>query len=150
VSAVRIGAGTPGFRGLDDSSTNSIFEFIGKIAKWIPAEIVTLYGAGVTAMQPAADAADKTPVISVELWVVALVGTAVLIFAAAMSAGQKNGLLRAALGMVAFVIWSATIPHSAWEKLSFFTTNEIVVYVGLGIAAVAASVIFDRLVGDST
>ena len=147
MSAIRIGTGAPSVAGVE-ATTNPILEFLGRWVKWIPADVVTIYAAAVAQMQPKPDAADQTPVVSVPLWVIALVATPLVVLVGSVLAKSRNTVWRMLFSIPAFIVWSSTIPHSAWSELSIFTDNQIVAYVVLAFLSLIFPPIFDKIIGD--
>ncbi|MGC5221775.1 hypothetical protein ACPW96_04140 [Micromonospora sp. DT81.3] len=105
---------------------------LGVLVLWIPAEIVAAYGAFVTMMQPAD--AGSPPNYSLPLWVIALIATPVFIWLTAW-AKKTSGRKRSAaakrklawsivLAPIAFALWSAAIPASAWNLWEPFRENS--------------------------
>lgn len=107
---------------------------LGALVKWLPAEIVAGYAAVVVAMQPEVieGAAAQPPDVSWEAWLIALAATPVLVLVAAMVAKTTERLAaRAILSIPAFALWSATIPHSVWEKWDSFEESRPLFLFGL-------------------
>jgi len=112
----------------------------GTFAKWIPSEVVVGYGAAVAALQPKAIAGQTAPsaVVSWTPWLVGLAGSAVLVLIGAIAKGEYRRLFpKVLLAMAAFGIWSASVPHSVWTKLSFFELDSPNWIFGFALAAVA-------------
>jgi hypothetical protein len=126
---------------------------LGALVKWLPAEIVAGYAAVVTAMQPeqAAGAPAKPPSISWTAWVVALIATPILVLVGAWTAGKLAGAVaRMALSVPAFALWSATIPHSVWEKWDAFTNNRPLLLFVLLIVVSIFTAIAQKLAPDDS
>lgn len=102
---------------------------VAAFVKWIPAEVVAGYGAFVAANwvsqteKPSAPGADPIP--NSGLWYIALIATPLLVFVAGLLAGRLDRFIRkAVLAPLGFALWSASIPHSYWNKFEWFKGNE--------------------------
>src|SRR5688572_30597611 len=85
VSAVRIAVGDTDARvfGADDNASpkDKLLGFLSKVTKWIPADVMAIYGGAIIAMQPkATPGVTPAPIVSVELWVVFLIATPIVVF----------------------------------------------------------------------
>ncbi|HEY4266880.1 MAG TPA: hypothetical protein VGM94_01690 [Galbitalea sp.] len=148
MSAIRMGTGSGSVALADNAPSNPVLEFFGRWVKWIPAEVIAIYGATISQMQPAAGAASQTPVVSTPLWVIALVFTPVIVAVAGWLTKSTKVPLRVAFSIVAFVVWSSTVPHSAWDQFDLFTKNKELSYALLGLLSLVFPPLFDRAVGD--
>jgi hypothetical protein len=121
----RTAARTEGVRGAAAGDTvaggggdgrGGLGDFIGKIVTWIPAEVVAFYGAAVAAI--ISDPSKRGG------WVLVLIGvilSALLVVLGAWSATTgswftKRVKFRTAMAPIAFLIWSTTVPDSAWNS----------------------------------
>ncbi|TFB52312.1 hypothetical protein [Cryobacterium tagatosivorans] len=114
-------------------------KYLSALSDWIPAEAAVLYAAAVAFAQPAVSS-GANPVISARLWVVAA-ALAVLLQAFTCYRARNTTrilLTRALLSGVAFAIWSATVPLSAWNKFAWFDLSDAVVLLAL----IAAAIVF--------
>ena len=117
-------------RGLagDDKTALS---FVGKLIEWIPADVVALYAALITAIK--ADPGD----IEAKY----LIGGGVLLALVAVPLGAWSGRRkltnpnhwwttlvkkRMALAPIAFLIWSPTVPDSGWQDISWINDNPAI------------------------
>ncbi len=147
MSAIRIGTGSRVAAGVN-ATTDPILEFLGRWVKWIPAEVIAIYAAAVAQLQPKPDGIPQPPVVSVELWAIALVFTPVIVGVASVLGNATQRVWRIIFSIPAFLVWSSTIPHSAWAKLDVFADNQIIAYVVLAFLSLVFPPIFDRVVGD--
>lgn len=112
---------------------------LSALSDWIPAEAAVLYAAAVAFDQPALDS-GANPVISARLWVA---GAAIAVLLQAFTSYRARNttrilVTRALLSGVAFAIWSATVPLSAWNKFEWFDLGDAVVLLAL----IAAAIVF--------
>lgn len=155
MSAVRIAIGDTDTRvfGADENASpkDKLLGFLGKVTKWIPADVMAIYGAAIIAMQPkpAADGSAPPAVVSVELWVAFLVATPILVGILGWVAGSERLARRVLLSVPAFIIWTASVPHSAWEKLPLFTDSTVLVLAVLAVVAAGFAPFADKVVGES-
>jgi hypothetical protein len=120
-------------RAADDGTGGPLGDIADTVAKWIPGEVLALYVVGVT-------------LIGAPNWFWLVVGIllapAVVVLAAFANSGHfppdaKTGV-RAALGFVAMVVWSLTVPASGWRSWSVVRDNPAAV----ALAAAAVGLIF--------
>ena len=114
------------------------------LTRWLPAEVVALYAAIVAAMQPRQeDGKQIVPEVRLWPWLLGIVATLLVVLFGAKAADNTDKLLwRLVLAGVAFVLWSATVPYSAWYLLpwidlagmAFWGTLTIVVVVFTKVA----------------
>jgi hypothetical protein len=131
MSAWRIGVGDARAGALAAAPSKPLKEqllaALGALVKWLPAEVVAGYAATVTIMQPdqVEGAVPKPPSVSWAAWLVAFVATPIIVLFAAGAAGNLNKIVqRVVLSMPAFVLWSASVPYSAWNKVDAFKDNR--------------------------
>lgn len=92
-------------------------------------------------------AAPQPPDISWAAWIIALAATPVLVFVAAGIAKKTKGLAaKVVLSIPAFALWSASIPHSVWEKWDSFDENRPLFLFGLLIVVSIFTYIAQALV----
>ena len=148
MSAWSIGAGRGAFS-TKAGKPNKAVEFIGRFTKWIPGDVIVLYGGTVALMQPEQPAEGSvTPVVSVPAWLITLIATPLIVWVAAGLADKKQIPWRIAFSVPSFMIWSATVPHSAWEKWGVFSENAPIVYLVLGLLALILPPIADSVIDD--
>jgi hypothetical protein len=143
-----MGTGSSSTALADDATPNPVLEFLGRWVKWIPAEVIAIYAATISQMQPEAGAASQAPVVSTPLWFIALGFTPVIVAVAGYLTKATKVPLRVLFSIVAFVVWSSTVPHSAWEQFALFTDNKLIAYALLGLISLVFPPLFDRAVGD--
>ena len=113
MSAWRIGAGTDTVADALETG-NNLKRYIDKITMWIPGDVVVIYVAGVTALLTQS---NKPSVVW--LVVMAVVTLVYVPFAAWVARKEITGAVwaRALLAVVAFLIWSLTVPANGWLEL---------------------------------
>lgn len=148
MSAIGIGAGSGSTALADGTTANPVLEFLGRWVKWIPAEVIAIYGLTISQMQPEPDAASQEPVVSVPWFVITLAATPVVVLVAGYFAKSSKLAWRALFSIVAFAIWSSTVPHSPWQEFDLFTQNELISYGVLALLSLVLPPVFDRVVGD--
>ena len=148
MSAIRMGTGASSAALSDNTTANPVLEFLGRWVKWIPAEVIAIYGLTISQMQPAPGAASQAPVVSVPLFWITLAATPIVVLVAGYLAKSSRLLVRMVFSIVAFAIWSSTVPHSAWQEFDLFSKNELVAYAVLALLSLVLPPLFDRAVGD--
>jgi hypothetical protein len=113
MSAWRIGAGTDDVASARETG-NNLKRYIDKITMWIPGDVVVIYVAGVTALF--AQGNESSVVWLVVMAVVTLVYVPIAAWAARKPITGAV-LARALLVVVAFLIWSLTVPANGWLEL---------------------------------
>jgi hypothetical protein len=113
MSAWRIGTGTDDVASARETGDN-LKRYIDKITMWIPGDVIVIYVAGVTALF--AQGNESSVAWLVVMAVVTLVYVPV---AALVARKQITGVVwgRALLAVVAFLIWSLTVPANGWLEL---------------------------------
>src|SRR5918996_219582 len=119
LSAWRIGAGSDDLADAREAG-NTLKRFIDKITLWIPGDVVVIYVAGVTALLTQSNKPNV-----VWLVVMAVVTLVYVPFAAWVARKEITGAVwaRALLAVVAFLIWSLTVPGSGWHELEAVAKN---------------------------
>ena len=119
MSAWRIGAGTGDVADAREAD-NSLKRYIDKITVWIPGDVVVIYVAGVSALFTQSIEPNVVWVV-----VMAVVTLVYVPFAAWVTRKQITGAVwgRALLAVVAFLIWSLTVPGSGWQELEAVAKN---------------------------
>jgi hypothetical protein len=105
--------------------------YVDRITKWIPGDVLALYVAGVTVVASRGQAG-----LDVGWLLLAAIATPVLVVLGAWSTGEvaRGDFVKAGLGLMAFVVWSLTVPSSGWQHLTFIAADPGLVTV---IAALA-------------
>jgi hypothetical protein len=115
------------------AGSGPIGDIADTVAKWIPGEVLALYGVGVT-------------LIGSPNWfwlvVSVLMAPAVVLLAAFVNSGTfppdpRTGV-RAALGLLAMLIWTLTVPGSGWREWPLLRDNVTV----LALAGAVLGVFF--------
>jgi len=119
MSAWRIGAGTDDVAEVRETGDN-LKRSIDKITMWIPGDVLVIYVAGVTALLTQSN--EPNVVWLVVMAVITLVYVPV---AASVARKQITGAVwvRALLAVLAFLIWSLTVPGSGWQELEAVAKN---------------------------
>jgi hypothetical protein len=119
MSAWRIGAGTEDVADARETG-GTLKHYIDKITVWIPGDVLVIYVAGVTALLTQSN--EPNVVWLVVMAVITLVYVPV---AAWIARKQITGAVwgRALLAVVAFLIWSFTVPESGWHELEAVAKN---------------------------
>lgn len=148
MSAWRIGIGGGSAVGTlagESGGSADLSEFIDKVVKWIPGEIVTFYLAAITFVSDPPSVGRP----SILLWLGAAGATAILVLTAGRKAQRTWPDIgkRVALGVVAFFIWSAVIPVSGWDAWSWAAGNPKAMVVGGALAGIVFSALADLAVG---
>jgi hypothetical protein len=121
---------------------------VDTLVVWIPGEVIAAYAAIVLALQPEKTGDAEPPMeITSAGWIVGA-----MIFAAILTAlggwararnlsGKESRELavRAVLAAIAFLIWSAVVPGSAWYDIDDFAENQTVVALVAGLIAAVFS-----------
>jgi hypothetical protein len=116
-----------------DGATAKVQSIIDRLTKWIPGEVITLYVAAVTAITTSKDAPEP----SVGLLVLFTVAAGVVTILGAFSVSgtvPPTTFVSAILAVVAFLIWSVTVPFSGWQKIDYVRENPEWVTVIAGLA----------------
>ena len=66
---------------------------------------------------------------------VAAIATPVLLLLSAWSNGpvKRGHLVKAGLGLAAFIVWSLTVPSSGWQHLGFIASDPGLVAIAAGL-----------------
>ena len=135
MSAYRIGvtAAQPARRleVADGSAAGPFQAAVDKLTKWIPGDVLAIYGPGVTLI----DALHAGP--SLIFLVIMIVLTPVFVLAVAFKAGPvtRAVYVSAGLATVAFLIWSLSVPLNGWQQLESVAAHRGYVAIGAGIVA---------------
>ena len=118
--------------------------FVDRVTKWIPGEVITLYVAGITLIAASQDVPEP------EVWwlIVAAVLAGVITVTGAFAASggvPTKTWVAAGLAVVAFLIWSMTVPASGWQKIDFVRDNPGKVALIAGIAGLIFSQIAEGI-----
>lgn len=107
-------AGGASFRNERDAG-----EFVGRVVRWVPGDVIVLFAACITWV-----GVDKP---SVPLLVLFGALTPLIVLGGAWSRSRhrvgKSDYVKAVLGLVAFVIWSLTVPGSGWRAWPVIAEN---------------------------
>jgi hypothetical protein len=100
---------------------------LGAFIKWIPGEVVAGYAAAVALDQPKQppNGPPLPPVISEDIWTLALLACPILLILLSLATKNYEAMVRrAVLAPLAFVLWSASVPHGWWEKFKGFRESQ--------------------------
>ena len=154
MSAFGIGAGRSGPE-VEDTGPKplpqQLLAAVGALVKWLPGEIVAGYAAVVVMLQPEQPKTGpaKAPVVSWWAWIIAVIATPVFVLLGAWYASNWTKFVpKILLSVPAFVLWSASIPHSAWDKIDGFRDNHPIFLFALLLVTSAYTTIAQKLVPD--
>lgn len=140
---------------VDQRATKSLADIaksgLNALSKWIPAEVIALYATTVAAMQPVQpeDGPAQPPSVEWLPWAILLVATPLIVMLTALTKRQRYRLWpKVLLSMPAFVMWSATVPHSAWEGFNFFDLKSPLVLLCLAVAALIFTLLAEWIVPE--
>jgi CBS domain containing-hemolysin-like protein len=129
-----LAAGVKAHRDTSNEGAKPLEAAVNRMTKWIPGEAVALYVAAVTAFSAAANARPSVVLLIAFVLVTGLI--VILGEFATTGSIPKKSLLSAVLAMVAFVIWSLTVPFSGWQRWSSVHDNQAAVAVLAAVVAV--------------
>jgi hypothetical protein len=148
------GAGNGGGGGGGQTAPQLLAAALGALTLWLPAEIITAYAAFVTLLNATKGAA---PWLSGLLWIIALVATPLTLGLTAWAQRAPNvkrseaGTIKlrwsVVLSPIAFVLWSAAVPNSAWNLLPWFQTSSAVALFALLVVTGLFTLVATRLTG---
>jgi hypothetical protein len=141
MSAWRVGTGDATVVGLDATQSN-FRTFIDKLTKWIPGDVLALYVAGVSLLLSREGGGPSIPLL-----IVGSVATVGVVLLGAKAANNLSGgtVLRAFLALVAFAIWSATVPGSGWQEVDLVADNPEWVTIGAALAGIFYGIIAEMI-----
>jgi len=145
MSAWRIGAGTDDVASARETGDN-LKRYIDKITMWIPGDVIVIYVAGVTALF--AQGNESSVVWLVVMAVVTLVYVPV---AALVARKEITGAVwgRALLAVVAFLIWSLTVPANGWLELDALAQEAGLVALIATVAGLFFGLLAERIAPTS-
>jgi hypothetical protein len=119
-------------------------QFVYRLTKWIPGDVLAIYVTGVSAL--AAQAHSKPSIVFL---VVATLLTPALVLGGAWATGnpiKSPEWVSAGLAVLAFLIWSLTVPFSGWQRWSLVADNQ----AGVAICAAIAGILFGLFAEGAT
>jgi hypothetical protein len=148
-SAWRIGGGREAVSTLSsDGGLGAVLtEYVDKVVKWIPGEIVAFYGAAIV-IASSGSASDRG---SRSLWIGALVATLILVLLAGLKAKKRfrfDIAKRLLLGGIAFLVWSAAVPRSGWTSWNYFADNARSLAIGAALVGLVFAKAADMVAPD--
>jgi NADH:ubiquinone oxidoreductase subunit 6 (subunit J) len=114
-------------------------EFVSRVIRWIPGDIVVMYAAAIQWVTP--EPAD--PSMNLLLVFMAAAGVMVILGAFATRTVERFDWIKAVLAVFAFGIWSLSVPRSGWQQLAEVADNP-----GLVTAASALGGVMFGLIAD--
>jgi hypothetical protein len=116
--------------------------FVGKVIEWIPADVVALYAVVVTSLQGTATEKSKNPSL---VWLIIFILITPLVSWLAVLVAKRPFTWRdfaaGGLALVAFAIWSTSVPQSGWGRLRWIRDNP----AQLAIAAAVVGLVFSMV-----
>jgi hypothetical protein len=127
-------ARVPADQSVVEPGSSQAEKFVGKVLKWVPADLVVIYTGLIKAVVD--DANDTSNYWVTAGFVVAAPVTVLLLAFASGPRGIGGSKLwvRAILSMPAAAIWSATVPNSGWDEIQW-VTQHLALTAGLAGAA---------------
>jgi molecular chaperone DnaK (HSP70) len=124
-----------------------LLTYVGKVLTWIPADAVVVYTAAVKAL---VDDPDDDP----HWWLAGVcAGIAViLVVIGRLSKGFRGALtwklaVHVVLVVIAFAIWSPTVPDSGWDEFGFIADNPGWTIVVCALAGLLFAALADQIKG---
>ena len=118
--------------------------YVDRVTEWIPADVVSLYVLGITALQ----AQHPNPNPNWVLLVGGLVLAPSLVLIAAWKTrgriSRKDGAL-AGLSSLAFAFWSLVVPESGWHRIQWVATNPGWIVIITAVAGLLFGLLADPL-----
>jgi len=140
----------PAGRSLVEQTPDSpLAKFVGKVLKWVPADVAVLYTAFIKAL---VDDPKDDPNIWLTIIFVVLTPIFVVLLAASSPNGARGRLLltRAMLSIPAFAIWSIAVPNSGWDQIKWFADHPAWVVGFAGVGGLLFSLGADLIEGSVT
>ncbi|WP_345799902.1 hypothetical protein AAIB33_10440 [Microbacterium sp. AZCO] len=145
MSAWGVGYRSGEVRPLSDDP-NKLGGFVNRVVEWIPADVVALYAAAVTALQ----GSKSNP--SFGWLIVFLIATPIISWLGVLAARKPftwKALAAGLLAAAAFAIWSASVPFSGWWEIPAIAANPVAVAIscalGGAVFGLVASVVDDLI-----
>jgi hypothetical protein len=127
-----------------NTAKEKAFEYLGVLIKWIPSEIIAVYGAVVATQVASALANGTTVKPDWSLWWIMLAATPIYVVVVAFATqSQANVFAKAVISVPAFALWTATVPGSIWGAFEWFQKTN-----GVGFVLVALLAGLIALVGN--
>ena len=126
---------------------NDLKSFVDRVVQWIPADVIAIYGLGITALK----SQDPDPNPSV-VWLVAagVLAFLVTVLGARATRGTvvKRDWVLAGLAVIAFAIWSLAVPDSGWYDVSWVRDNPGWLAIISAVAGLLFGLVADSLAPD--
>jgi hypothetical protein len=135
-----------GYRGDESPSLagggSGLGAYVGRVIEWIPADVVALYGVVVTSLQATATDEGKNPSAG---WLIVFIAITPFVSWLGVLAAKRpftwRDLAAGGLALVAFAIWSTSVPLSGWGRLQWVRDNP----TQLAISAAVGGLLFSLL-----
>lgn len=112
-------------------------DFIGRAVKWIPGDVIVLYGALVTGLEGVNPSPNPSLLWLIVFWIL----TPVVAVGGAFATGESLRVGKLVLAFLAFGIWSLGLPDSGWQAWEAVRDNPI----QSAAAAAIAGLLFGQL-----
>ena len=94
-------------------------EIIGRVVRWIPGDMVVLYAGAINWVS----AEPKLPSLPLLLVFIAATPVVVILGAFATRSVRRFDFVKAVLAVIAFGIWSVSVPRSGWQQFDVVREN---------------------------
>lgn len=112
-------------------------EIIGRVVRWIPGDVIVVYGAFLVATEP--DSPSFTWML------VPWIATPVIVAIGALLAGRGLPVIRMILSVIAFGLWAIDLPNSGWQEIDLIADNRVGAVLIASLVAVIFAQIADRV-----
>ncbi len=124
--------------------------YLGRTIRFIPGEIIALYGACVATLRQG-DAGTVTHVAFLVIFAIAAPAVTVLGSIVERRAFSAQTRTRGLLSLLAFAIWSVTVPSSGWYEIPFVVEQPGLIAIAAALAGLIfgmAAELVDRAAGE--
>lgn len=117
---------------LTDGDGTGALSFVGRVLEWIPADVIALFAAAITAFELEPTDGSSRILIGggAVLAILAVVGGAF-----AGDGFSAKVWARAVLAPIAFLIWSPTVPDSGWQDIAWVADHPQLTVAACAVAA---------------
>jgi len=131
----------------EDSKSEPKQGFFGKVqvlTKWIPTEILAIYVPGIALL--AGPQQDNNPSLGFTLFVLVFVPIFVVIGAYVTDRLGTRTIVACLLAIVAFVLWSLTVPLNGWLAIDWVADRyDVWVPIVAAVFALALAPVFEKI-----